>query len=131
MCSYGAAAGCPSVEGSDVFVVPHKPLRKTPVKKHGYVADEKRITSLPSKQLNIKENTLTRCLTGETSQNFTFIQHAGFNAKPQFISQGRKKKAVKETLSRMNTLSAVAWRQEGGLSKGRDQDIQVSGQHCP
>lgn len=42
-----------------------------------------------------------------------------------------KKKAVKETLSRMNTLSAVAWRQEGGLSKGRDQEIQVSGQHCP
>lgn len=41
-----------------------------------------------------------------------------------------KKKAVKETLS-MNTLSAVAWRQEGGLGKGRDQDIQVSGQHCP
>lgn len=42
-----------------------------------------------------------------------------------------EKKAVKEALSRMNTLSAVAWRQEGGLSQGRDQDIQVSGQHCP
>lgn len=76
----------------DVFVVPYKSLRKTPVKKHGYVADEKRITSLLSKQLNINENTLMRCLTGETSQNFTFIQLAGFNAKPQFISQGRKKK---------------------------------------
>lgn len=42
-----------------------------------------------------------------------------------------EKKAIKEALTRMNTLSAVAWRQEGGLSKGRDQDIQVSGQHCP
>lgn len=42
-----------------------------------------------------------------------------------------EKKAVKETLSRMNTLSAVAWGQEGGSSKGRDQEIQVSGQHCP
>ncbi|KAI1237500.1 hypothetical protein IHE44_0013577 [Lamprotornis superbus] len=36
-----------------------------------------------------------------------------------------EKKAVKEALSRMNTLSAVAWRQEGGSSQGRDQDIQV------
>lgn len=42
----------------------------------------------------------------------------------------KKKKAAKETLTRMNML-AVAWRHESGLGNSRDGDIQVNGQHCP
>lgn len=74
-----------SVEDSDVCLLFHTNPSEVTCKKHGYVADEKRNISLPSKQLNIKENTLMRCLTGETTQKFAFIQPSGFNAKPQFI----------------------------------------------
>lgn len=39
-----------------------------------------------SQATNIKENTIMRCLTGETRQNFSFIQCLCFNVKPQVIS---------------------------------------------
>lgn len=89
------------------------------------------MVSFSPEQLSIKENPIMSCLSGETSQKFSFIQRLCLNAKPQFISLRRKRKTAKETLTSVNVVSAVAWRREGGVSTSSGWDIQVSTRHCP